>query len=81
MFYGEMLEPPLVGSSRLLIQYIHSYPQDWRAFLHPQPEDEPFCGDRDPLIMGQRQTTAVNYDIPPMSETKPRTTPQKTVEY
>ena len=41
--------PPLVGCSRLLIQFIHSYPPYWRPFLHPQPEDAPYRGDRDPL--------------------------------
>jgi hypothetical protein len=44
--------PPLVGCSQLLIQYIHSYPQYWRLFLHPQPEDASCCGDRSPLIKG-----------------------------
>jgi hypothetical protein len=42
--------PPLVGCPRLLIQYIRSYPPDWRPFLHPQPEDATCRGDRDPLI-------------------------------
>jgi hypothetical protein len=32
----------------------------------------PYCGDRDPVITGQRQTTALNYEISTMSETKPR---------
>jgi hypothetical protein len=59
-FYGEqLLTPriitqtggtPLVGCPRLLIQYIRSYPPYWRPFLHPQPEDAPFRGDRDPVI-------------------------------
>ena len=40
--------PPLVGCPRLLIQFIHSYPPYWSPFLHLQPEDEPFRGDRDP---------------------------------
>ena len=40
--------PPLVGYPRLLIQFIHSYPPYWRPFLHPQPEDAPCRGDRDP---------------------------------
>jgi hypothetical protein len=34
----------------MLIQYIRSYPPYWKPFLHPQPEDEPCRGDRDPLI-------------------------------
>jgi hypothetical protein len=41
---------PLVGFPRLLIQYIRSYPPYRRPFLHPQPEDAPCHGDRDPLI-------------------------------
>ena len=59
-FYGEVLltprptpklgGPPLVGCPRLLIQYIRSYPPYCRLFLHPQPEDAPCRGDRDPLI-------------------------------
>jgi hypothetical protein len=40
-------EPPRVGCPRLLIQYIRSYPPNWRPFLHPQPEDAPCRGDRD----------------------------------
>ena len=59
-FYGkELLAPnpqtgglPLVGCPRLLIQYIRSCPPYWRPFLHPQPEDAPCRGDRDPLITG-----------------------------
>ena len=40
--------PPLVGCPRLLIQFIRSYPPYRRPFLHPQPEDAPCRGDRDP---------------------------------
>ena len=40
--------PPLVGCPRQLIQYIRSYPPYRRPFLHPQPEDAPCRGDRDP---------------------------------
>ena len=40
--------PPLVGRPRLLIQFIRSYPPYRRPFLHPQPEDAPCRGDRDP---------------------------------
>ena len=40
--------PPLVSCPRLLIQFIRSYPPYWRPFLHPLPEDTPYCGDRDP---------------------------------
>ena len=45
--------PPLVGCPWLLIQYIRSYLPYWRPFLHPQPEDAPCRGDRDPLITGE----------------------------
>jgi hypothetical protein len=41
---------PLVGCSRLLIQYIRGYHPYWRPFLHPQPEDAPCHGERDSLI-------------------------------
>jgi hypothetical protein len=40
--------PPLFGCPRLLIQFIRNYPPYWRPFLHPQPEDAPCRGDRDP---------------------------------
>jgi hypothetical protein len=62
VFYGEeLLAPrstpqtggsPLVGCPRLLFQYICAYPPYWRPFLHPQHEDAPWHGDRDPLITG-----------------------------
>jgi len=42
--------PPLVGCPRLLIQHIRCYPLYWRSFLHPQTEDAPWRGDRNPLI-------------------------------
>jgi hypothetical protein len=41
--------PPLIGCTRLLIQYIRSYPPYWRPSLHPQPEDAPYRDERDPL--------------------------------
>jgi hypothetical protein len=43
---------PLVGCPRLLIQYIRSYPPCCRPFDHPQPEDAPCRGDRNPLNLG-----------------------------
>jgi hypothetical protein len=45
-------DPRNVGCPWLLIQYINSYPPHWRSFLHPQPEDVPCRGGRDPLITG-----------------------------
>jgi hypothetical protein len=41
--------PPLVGSPRLLILFIHRIPLYRRPFLRPQHEDAPCHGDRDPL--------------------------------
>jgi hypothetical protein len=49
--------PPLFGSPRLLIQYIRSYAPYWRPFLHPQPEDAPCRGNRDPLPALRSQDT------------------------
>jgi hypothetical protein len=43
---------PPVGCPRPPTQYIHSCPPYWRPFLHPQSEDAPYSGDRDPVIMG-----------------------------
>ena len=50
MYQTQGGKPPLVGSLRLFIQYIRSYPPHWRPFLHPQLEDAPCCGDGDQLI-------------------------------
>jgi hypothetical protein len=52
--------PTLIGRPRLLIQYILSYPPYWRPFLHPQPEDAPCRGDRDPRITGPCRVTVFN---------------------
>ena len=43
--------PPLFVCPWVLIQYIRRYPPYFRPFLHPQPEDAPCRGDRNPLIM------------------------------
>jgi hypothetical protein len=59
-FCGEGLLAPrptpkledLVGCLRLLIEYIRSSPPYWRPFFHPQPEDAPYRGDRDPFNHG-----------------------------
>jgi hypothetical protein len=48
-----------VGCLQPLVQYLLSYPPYWRPLLHPQPEDAPYHGDRDPLIM---LTTLRNQD-------------------
>ena len=52
--------PPLVGCPRLFIQYIRSCPPYRRPFLHPQPEDAPCPGDRDPIITWTYSTTQSN---------------------
>ena len=44
---------PPVGCLRLLIRFIRSYPPYRRLFLHPQPEDAPCRGDRDPQTRDQ----------------------------
>jgi hypothetical protein len=46
--------PPFVGCLRLIIQYIRSSPPYWRPFLHPQPEDAPRRGGKDPLVTAER---------------------------
>ena len=45
----------LVSCPRQFSPYIRSYPPYWRPFLYPQPEDAPFCGDWDQIIMGHRR--------------------------
>jgi hypothetical protein len=52
--------PPLVGCPRLLIQFIHGYPPYRRPFLHPQPEDAPCRGDRDPHSWDLNTTAILN---------------------
>jgi len=54
--------PPFVRRPRMLIQYIHSYLAYWRSFLHPQPEDAPCHGDRDPLITVSPTCSELNFD-------------------
>jgi hypothetical protein len=43
--------PCLVGCPWMLIQCICSYPPYWRPFLHLQPEDMPYHGDRYRIVM------------------------------
>jgi len=54
--------PPLVGCSRLLLQFIRRYPPYWRQFLHPQPADAPCCGQRDPLVADKVHYWSVFYE-------------------
>ena len=69
-FHGEALLAPRptpklkdhpFGCPRLLIQFIRSCPPYRRPFLHPQPEDAPCRGDRDPPHMGFSYTTDYIY--------------------
>ena len=53
--------PPLVGCSQLLFQYIRSYPPYWKPFLHPQPEETPCRGDRNPLVMDRMLVMTIGY--------------------
>jgi len=55
--------PPLVDYPRLLIQYIRSYSPYWKPFLYLQPEDVPYCGDRDPLIADYFLGNILNFFI------------------
>jgi len=55
--------PPLVGYPWLFIQYIRSYPRYWKPFLHLQPEDVPYRGDRDPLIADYFFGSILNFFI------------------
>jgi hypothetical protein len=55
--------PPLVGCPRLFIQFFHSYPPYRRPFLHPQPEDAPCRGDRDPHSWDTRHTGWIFIEI------------------
>jgi hypothetical protein len=43
--------PPLVGSPRLLLQYIRSYAPPGSRLLNPQPADAPCRGDKGPTNM------------------------------
>ena len=42
--------PPLVGCTWMLIQHNGRYPPYRGPFLHPQPQDAPCPGDREPFI-------------------------------
>ena len=55
--------PRPVGCPQLLIQYIRSYPPYRRPFPHPQPEDAPCRGDRDPLLWTNAVTALLNNSL------------------
>jgi hypothetical protein len=71
LFYGQGLlarrptpqpgGPPLVGCPRLLIQFIQATPYR-RPFLHPQPEDAPCRGDREPHMHGLGKHWFIKYN-------------------
>ena len=54
------LEDHPLLAARLLIQYNRSCLPYWRPLLHPQPEDAPCRGGRDPLIVASRETNDLN---------------------
>jgi hypothetical protein len=66
IFYGEeLLAPrpnpkleyhPLSAVRDCLFNVIAATLHNWRPFLHPQPEDVPCRGDRDPHNMDLRPT-------------------------
>jgi hypothetical protein len=61
IFYCERLLPshptskledhPLLSVRGCLFNIFPATLHSWRPFLHPQPEDAPCCGDRDPPNM------------------------------
>jgi hypothetical protein len=63
-FYGELLAPrptpkledhPLSAVRVCLFHIFAATLHNWRPFVHPQPEDAPCRGDRDPLNKGKCQ--------------------------
>jgi hypothetical protein len=72
MFYGEgLLAPrptpkledhPLSAVRDCLFNVFATTLHTWRPFLHPQPEDAPCRGDRDPLNMDQVSYAMRNWD-------------------
>jgi hypothetical protein len=67
---------PCILSAKV-IQYTRSYLPYWRPFLHPQTEDAPCCGHRNPLNMVplSRTVTCCGHRNPlnmaPLSRTVP----------
>jgi len=69
-FYGEeMLEPrptpnledhPLSAVCDIFIDIFAAILHIRRPFLHPQPEDAPCCGDRDPHIMEYQKRLSID---------------------
>jgi hypothetical protein len=63
IFYGEELlaprptpkleDHPLSAVRDCLFHVFAATPHNWRPFLHPQPEDAPCRGDRDPHNTGR----------------------------
>jgi hypothetical protein len=44
----KMEDHPLLSVRGCLFNIFAANLHSWRPFLHPQPEDAPCCGDRDP---------------------------------
>jgi hypothetical protein len=70
IFYGEdLLAPrptpkledhPLSAVRDCLFDVFAATLHNWRPFLHPQPEDAPCRGDRDPLNTGLFKNAIIN---------------------
>jgi hypothetical protein len=73
IFYGEELlaprptpkleDHPLSAVCDCLFNVFAATLHIRRPFLHPQPEDAPCRGDRDPIIMGKKESTWKNYAL------------------
>jgi hypothetical protein len=71
VFYGEELlaprptpkleDHPLSAVRDCLFNVFAATPHNWRSFLHPQPEDAPCRGDRDPPNMESKQVKEINF--------------------
>ena len=50
-FYGDLEDHPLSAVRDCLFSISTATLHVWRPLLHPEPEDAPFLGDEDSLIM------------------------------
>jgi len=70
IFYGEELlgprltpklkDHPLSAVCGSLFNTFADTFHNWRPFLHPEPEDEPCCGERDPLTRETQTHLSIN---------------------
>jgi hypothetical protein len=75
VFYGEELlaprptpklgDHPLSAVRDCLFNVLAATPHNWRPFLHPQPEDAPCRGDRDPFNTEKRASIPFKYSLAP----------------